>query len=178
MFSTARLTFLACVVLMTEIRGRKRIMGANCRPGASAMSIPNDGRRTYRPPHPGEHLREDYLPDYGFTVASFAAALRVSRRSVSELLNERRGVSAEMALRLGRLFTQSPEFWLGLQRGVDLWDAEQAIKKDLARIKPLPVPPILTEKAARRLAKLGGTMPELELAPRRRQPAASKRTRR
>jgi len=142
------------------------------------MSIPNDGRRTYRPPHPGEHLREDFIPECGFTVTTFAKALRVPRRIISELVNERRGVNADMALRLGRLFTQFPEFWLGLQRNVDLWDAEQAIKRELARIKPLPVPPILTEKEARRLAELGGTMPELELAPRRRQPVAPKRTRR
>ena len=114
------------------------------------MSIPNSGRRLVRPPHPGEHLREEYMPDSGFTVASFAAALGVSRQSINELINERRAVSADMALRLGRLFSQSAEFWLDLQRGVDLWDAEQAIKGDLARIKPLPVPPILTEAEFRR----------------------------
>ena len=114
------------------------------------MSIPNDGRRFVRPPHPGEHLREEYMPDSGFTVASFATALGVSRQSINELINERRAVSADMALRLGRLFSQPAEFWLDLQRGVDLWDAEQSIKGDLARIKPLPVPPILTEAEFRR----------------------------
>ncbi len=113
------------------------------------MSIPNDRRPTYRPPHPGDHLRDDFLPDCGFTIASFAEALGVSRQSINELVNGRRAVSADMALRLGRLFTQSPDFWLDLQRDVDLWDAEQAIKGDLARIKPLPVPPILTEEEAR-----------------------------
>jgi addiction module HigA family antidote len=114
------------------------------------MSIPNNRPRLYRPPHPGEHLREEYMPDSGFTVATFAAALGVSRQSINELINERRAVSADMALRLGRLFSQSADFWLDLQRGVDLWDAEQAIKDDLARIKPLPVPPILTEAEFRR----------------------------
>ena len=113
------------------------------------MSIPNDGRRYVRPSHPGEHLREDFLPDEGFTVASFAEAIGVSRQTVNELLNERRAVTADMALRLGRLFSQSPQYWLGLQQSVDLWDAEQSIKGDLARIKPLPVPPILTEEEAR-----------------------------
>lgn len=141
------------------------------------MGIPNDRRRTVRPAHPGEHLREDYIPESGFTVTTFAKALGVSRRIISELVHERRAVNADMALRLGRLFTQSPEFWLGLQRAVDLGDAEQAIKRDLARIKPLPVPKILTEKEARRLAELGGTMPDLEVAPRRRS-AAPKRARR
>ena len=109
------------------------------------MSIPATGRPQYRLAHPGEHLREDYLPDYGYTVTSLAAALGVSRQSINELINERRGVSADMALRLGRLFSQSPESWLDLQRDVDLWDTRKAIKDDLARIKPLPLPPILTE---------------------------------
>jgi addiction module HigA family antidote len=133
------------------------------------MSIPNDGRRFYRPPHPGEHLREEYMPDSGFTVASFAAALGVSRQSINELINERRAVSADMALRLGRLFSQSADFWLNLQRGVDLWDAEQAIKDDLARIKPLPVPPILTEAEFRRtyLSRVSESPPKRKTAKRR-----------
>jgi len=133
------------------------------------MSIPNDGRRTYRPAHPGEHLREDYLPDFGFTVASFATALGVSRQSINELVNERRGVSADMALRLGRLFTQSADFWLDLQRDVDLWDAEQAIKGELARIKPLPVPPILSEEEARspKVKRVSETRPRRKVAKRR-----------
>ncbi len=133
------------------------------------MSIPNNGRRLVRPPHPGEHLREEYMPDSGFTVATFAAALGVSRQSINELINERRGVSADMALRLGRLFSQSADFWLDLQRGVDLWDAKQAIKDDLARIKPLPVPPILTEAEFRRtyLSRVSEESPSRKAAKRR-----------
>lgn len=136
------------------------------------MSIPNDGRRFVRPPHPGEHLREEYMPDCGFTVASFAAALGVSRQTVNELINERRAVSADMALRLGRLFSQSAAFWLDLQRGVDLWDAEQAIKEDLARIKPLPVPPILTEAEFRRtyLSRVSENTPRRKAAKGRTKP--------
>lgn len=114
------------------------------------MSIPNTGRLTRRPTHPGQFLREDFLPDEGLTVASLASAIGVSRQSINELIAERRAVSADMALRLGRLFSQSADLWLNLQRAVDLWDAEQAIKDDLARIKPLPVPPILTEAEFRR----------------------------
>jgi antitoxin HigA-1 len=90
-----------------------------------------------RPTHPGEMLREDFLSDYGLTVSELAAAAGVSRQSINELLRGRRSVSPEMALRLGRLFGNSPEFWLNAQRAVDLWDAEQAIKKEMARIKPL-----------------------------------------
>lgn len=82
-------------------------------------------------------LREDFVPDYGLTVSGLAEALGVSRQSVNELLRCRRALSPEMALRLGRLFGNSPEFWLNAQRAVDLWDATQAIKKDITRIKPL-----------------------------------------
>jgi antitoxin HigA-1 len=101
------------------------------------MSIPNKTRMKRRPTHPGEMLREDFLTDFGLTVSGLAEAAGVSRQSINELLRGRRAVSPEMALRLGRLFDNSPEFWLNAQRAVDLWDAEQAIKKDMARIKPL-----------------------------------------
>jgi antitoxin HigA-1 len=103
------------------------------------MSIPNTSERKLRPTHPGEMLRKDFLPDYGLTVASLAEALGVSRQSVNELLRERRAVSPEMALRLSRLFSNSPEFWLNAQRAVDLWDAAKALKAQVAHIKPLKV---------------------------------------
>ena len=82
-------------------------------------------------------LREDFLPDYGLTVSALAAAIGVSRQSVNELLRERRALSPEMALRLARLFGNSPEFWLNAQRAVDLWQAQEALKDDVERIKPL-----------------------------------------
>jgi addiction module HigA family antidote len=103
------------------------------------MSIANTRPTKRRPTHPGEMLKEDFLPDYGLTVAGLAAALGVSRQSVNELLRGRRALSPEMALRLSRLFSNSAEFWLNAQRAVDLWDAAQAIKQDVARIKPLRV---------------------------------------
>jgi addiction module HigA family antidote len=82
-------------------------------------------------------LREDFLPDYGLTVTSFAQAIGVSRQTVNELLRERRAVSPEMALRLARLFGNSPEFWLNAQRAVDLWVASKAAKDKIDRITPL-----------------------------------------
>lgn len=84
-------------------------------------------------------LREDFLPDFALTASALARALGVSRQSVNELLRERRAVSPLMALRLGRLFGNAPEFWLNAQRAVDLWDAEQAHRTELARIEPLRV---------------------------------------
>lgn len=101
------------------------------------MSIPNTTGLQRRPTHPGEMLREDFLPDYNLTVSTLAEAIGVSRQSINELLRERRSVSPEMALRLARLFGNSPEFWLNAQRAVDLWEAAQAIESDVARIQPL-----------------------------------------
>ena len=101
------------------------------------MSILNSISMKRKPTHPGEMLREDFLPDYGLSVSGLAADLGVSRQSVNELLRERRAVSPEMALRLARLCGNSPEFWINAQRSVDLWEAVQAIGNDVARIKPL-----------------------------------------
>jgi addiction module HigA family antidote len=84
-------------------------------------------------------IREDFLSDYGLTVATLADALGVSRQTVNELLRERRAVSPEMALRLSRLFRNTPQFWLNAQRAVDLWDAAEAIRDDIETIKPLTV---------------------------------------
>ena len=103
------------------------------------MSIPNDIPMKRRPTHPGEILREDCVPDYGLTVSGLAEALGVSRQTVNELVREQRSVSPEMALRLSSLFGSSPEFWLNLQRAVDLWDARAALEDDMRRIKPLCV---------------------------------------
>lgn len=103
------------------------------------MSIPNSRRMKRRPIHPGEILREEFIPDYDITVTGLANALGVSRQTVNELLRERRAVSPEMALRLSRLFGNTPEFWLNLQRSVDLWDAETTLKREMRRIKRLRV---------------------------------------
>ena len=102
------------------------------------MSIENTGLKR-RPTHPGEMLREDFLPDYQLTISGLAESLGVSRQSINELLLERRAVSPEMALRLARFFGNSPEFWLNAQQSVDLWDAAQAIEKDISKIRPLNV---------------------------------------
>ena len=103
------------------------------------MSIPNSRPLERRPIHPGEIVREDFMPDYGLTVSTLASALGVSRQSINELVRERRAVSPEMALRLGRLFGNSAEFWLNLQRSIDLFDAQVAAGGEVEHIKPLRV---------------------------------------
>ena len=101
------------------------------------MNIPNTIRMNRRPTHPGEMLRADYLPDLGLTATSLAEAIGVSRQSINELLRERRSVGTSMALRLAKLFGNSPEFWLNAQRAVDLWDTAQLIEEDVTRIQTL-----------------------------------------
>ena len=100
------------------------------------MSIQNTGIKR-RPTHPGEILREDFLPDYGLSVAGLGEALGVSRQSVNELLRERRALSPDMAIRLSRLFGNTPEFWLNAQRAVDLWDAARRLQTAVNQIRPL-----------------------------------------
>ncbi len=101
------------------------------------MAIANTEGRNVKPTHPGEMLREDFMPDYGLTAASLAEALGVSRQTVNEILRERRAISPSMALMLSRLFGNSPEFWLKAQRTVDLWGAKKRQEKKLKRIQPL-----------------------------------------
>ncbi len=96
--------------------------------------------RKVEPTYPGEMLLEDFMPNYGLTAANLAEALRVSRQTVNELLRGWRAVSPAMALRLSRLFGNTPEFWLNAQRAVDLWRANSEVQKDLEKIRQLGTP--------------------------------------
>src|SRR6267142_2593266 len=104
---------------LLSIRGRRRVRRGSLRlpltdgdAGESdQMSVPNTHPLRRRPTHPGEMLSEDFMPDYKLTVIGLAEAAGVSRQSINELLRGRRAVSPEMALRLARLFGNSPEFW-------------------------------------------------------------------
>jgi antitoxin HigA-1 len=101
------------------------------------MGIENTRDRKIRPTHPGAMLREDFLPDYLLTASSLAKALGVSRQTINELLRERRALSPGMAIRLSRLFGNTPEFWLNTQRAVDLWEATRTVGTRVGRIIPL-----------------------------------------
>lgn len=79
----------------------------------------------HNPPHPGEVLRELCLIPLGVSVTEAAAALGVSRKTLSAILNGRAGVSPEMAVRLSIAFDTSAESWLNQQLQYDLWQAEQ-----------------------------------------------------
>ena len=88
-----------------------------------------------RPTHPGEILREDVLPTLGLTQLEFANRLGVSRRTVSELLHERRPVTPDMAIRLGKLLGNGPEIWLRMQQILDIWELERGQRYN--HIKPV-----------------------------------------
>ena len=93
--------------------------------------------------HPGEHLREDYLPAYGLTAGGLARAMGLGDRTrVERLVRGRQPVTPDTALRLARVFGTSAEFWMNLQAQHDLSVAAIKARDDLAALRPLPEPAI------------------------------------
>lgn len=88
------------------------------------------------PIHPGEFVREA-LADLNLTQAELARKLGVSPMRISHLVNEERPVTADLALRLGKAFGQTPQYWLGLQASYDLKIAQANLAKELDAILPL-----------------------------------------
>jgi len=95
----------------------------------------------FNPPHPGEIIREDCLAPLGLPVTAAAKWLGVSRQSLSELLNGRNGVSADMAIRLEKAGWSKAETWLGVQTAYDLWQARQ--HADAIKVRRYPMPDVL-----------------------------------
>lgn len=92
-------------------------------------------------PHPGEHLREEFLPGYHLTPGALAKAMGLKDRTrIERLIREQQSLTADTALRLGKVFNTSPEFWINLQTGHDLSKAAIAARDDLAAIQPLTAP--------------------------------------
>lgn len=87
----------------------------------------------YNPPHPGEVLKELYLPE-GMGVSEAAKKLGVSRQTLSAIINGRAGISAEMAMRLSKALGTSPNLWLGMQMKYDLWQAKQKPPKGVQKL--------------------------------------------
>ncbi|MGA2048406.1 MAG: HigA family addiction module antitoxin [Terracidiphilus sp.] len=111
-----------------------------------------DGERM-PPLHPGEMLREEFMKPLGLSSNALAMELRVPVTRVSEIVRERRGITADTALRLARYFNMSPEFWMRLQMDFDLEsaaDAEEASIRD--EIRPRPQRNIAEEKGSQAVA--------------------------
>ena len=100
------------------------------------MTITRDEHfEMHEPPHPGEVLRELYLDPLGLTVTESAKRLGVTRKTLSELVNGRAGISPEMALRIGGATQTTPESWLNMQMHYDLWLTRK--KKKTLKVKNL-----------------------------------------
>ena len=97
--------------------------------------------------HPGEIIREEILPGANISESKLAEHLNVSRMTVNRLVNERQAISPEMALRLGKLFQNSPDFWLNLQNAYDLSVKEHSLALELKKIKPLGLSMVIHETA-------------------------------
>lgn len=93
-----------------------------------------------RPTHPGDFIQEDILMEFDLTQTELAERLGVSRRTINQLVNQRRGISADMAIRLGKFTNTTPQLWLNLQMAVDLWDAQHDSQtKPYENITPVAV---------------------------------------
>lgn len=93
--------------------------------------------RSLRPIHPGEILREDVLPALGKPKAEIARLLGISRQTLYEILGERQPITAQMALRIGKLCGNGHEIWFRLQNRYDLEIAEQEMAEEIAKIPTL-----------------------------------------
>ncbi len=87
--------------------------------------------RMKNPPHPGRIVRQECVEPLGLTVTEAAERLGVTRQTLNNLVNQKAGISPEMAIRLSKAFGSSPEVWLGMQMDYDLAKAE----KNAAEIK-------------------------------------------
>lgn len=83
-------------------------------------------KRKMKPVHPGAILREDILKELKLTITQVARGLDVSRKQLSEVVNETASISAEMALRLEKAFGVDAEFWLDIQKKYDIWKVESS----------------------------------------------------
>jgi antitoxin HigA-1 len=107
--------------------------------GAGGTPLVQRRLPTHRPPtHPGEMLLEEFLKPLGITQSAFAVRLGVSFPRLNEVINGKRSVTPDTALRLARVTGMSADFWLALQQDWDLWHALRSEKaQEIARLEPL-----------------------------------------
>lgn len=92
--------------------------------------------RKLPPIHPGEVLREEFMLPFGLSSTALAKAIGVTPARVNDIVRERRGITADTALRLARYFGTDAQSWLNLQKNYELDVARHALGADLARIRP------------------------------------------
>ena len=115
---------------------------AQSKSGLNGTDSPNTGsaKRRVAPPTPGDVLREFLLANDRITQEDLARSMRVSRVTINQLVNDHRTVTAAMALRLARALSTTPDFWLNLQRAVDLVEAQHRLGRSLGAIRPVRLP--------------------------------------
>jgi addiction module HigA family antidote len=96
---------------------------------------PAKRHQSIEPLHPGELLREDVVPALGRSKTEIARLLGISRQALYDILGEKSSVTAEMAVKLGKLCGNGPDLWINLQRAYDLWHARRRV--DVSRIPTL-----------------------------------------
>jgi len=89
------------------------------------------------PTHPGVMLREEFLNPLGITQRALADSIRVPYQRVNEIINEKRGITPDTALRLAKYFGNTPGFWMNLQLRFDLYQAQQADSDEIKKIQTL-----------------------------------------
>jgi addiction module HigA family antidote len=89
-----------------------------------------------KPTHPGEVLLQDVIKPLGITITEAAQYLGISRKTLSELIHGKCGLSPEMAVRIAKATNTSPESWLAMQTRLDLWQAIQDEPKDVIKFEP------------------------------------------
>ena len=104
------------------------------------MNARAPGKGMFNPAHPGEVFRDGYLHALGLTQAKAAELLGVSRKTVSELVNGRAPVTAEMAMRISLVFGTDPAFWLRMQATRDAWEVQQCAKEIRKTVTPYTRP--------------------------------------
>ena len=97
------------------------------------MSIPRKPNSHMPPMHPGEILSEEFMVPFGLSANAVAIALRVPATRILEIVNERRGITADTALRLGQYFKTSAELWMNLQKSYELALAQKDLLPKIAR---------------------------------------------
>ena len=127
-------------------------MRSTSKSSITTNSRPRDGE-LMSPLHPGEMLREEFMKPLGLSANALAIALRVPVTRISEIVRERRGITADTALRLARYFNMSAEFWMGLQMDYDLESTAASLRGALHHeIRPRPVKHESNKEGARKIA--------------------------
>lgn len=101
---------------------------------SKSLTITRQYKDRMPPLHPGEMLREEFMVPLGLSANALALALRVPATRISEIVNERRGITADTALRLSRYFRMTPEFWMNLQSHYDLEIARDTVDAEIRRV--------------------------------------------